>query len=72
MHAHWQEYTSAAERMQEELQTQFDLGFKAVGGTITPIDQLGEPALCEGCGVNAADPPSRLCPGCKTYQEHQL
>lgn len=29
------------------------------------------PLLCEGCGCNRADPPSKLCPGCQAYQEHQ-
>ena len=29
------------------------------------------PPLCEGCGVNRADPPSKLCPGCQAYQEPQ-
>lgn len=27
--------------------------------------------LCEGCGINRFDPPSKLCPGCQAYQEHQ-
>lgn len=40
MHAHWQEYTSAAERILEEFQAKFDLGFKAAGGTITPVENL--------------------------------
>ena len=31
----------------------------------------GKPMLCEDCGKNYADPPSRLCPGCAAYQEHQ-
>jgi ribosomal protein L32 len=26
---------------------------------------------CEECGKNYADPPSRLCPGCEAYREHQ-
>jgi hypothetical protein len=26
---------------------------------------------CEECGKNYADHPSRLCPGCEAYQEHQ-
>ena len=26
--------------------------------------------LCESCCENAADPPSKLCPGCEAYQEH--
>lgn len=26
---------------------------------------------CDDCGKNWADPPSRLCPGCQAYQEHQ-
>ena len=26
---------------------------------------------CDGCGVNWADPPSALCPGCEAYCEHQ-
>lgn len=27
--------------------------------------------ICESCGVNRSDPPSKLCPGCQAYQEHQ-
>ena len=26
---------------------------------------------CDDCGVNQADPPSKLCPGCEAYKEHQ-
>jgi hypothetical protein len=26
---------------------------------------------CIECGTNFADPPSRLCPGCEAYWEHQ-
>lgn len=26
---------------------------------------------CNGCETNWADPPSRLCPGCQAYREHQ-
>jgi hypothetical protein len=29
------------------------------------------PPICEECGVNRSDPPSKLCPGCQAYQEHQ-
>jgi hypothetical protein len=29
------------------------------------------PMKCEGCLQNWADPPSRLCPGCEAYSEHQ-
>lgn len=29
------------------------------------------PPICESCGTNRSDPPSRLCPGCQAYQEHQ-
>jgi rubrerythrin len=28
-------------------------------------------AKCDDCGINYADPPSKLCPGCQAYQEHQ-
>lgn len=27
--------------------------------------------LCSGCGVNYADAPGDLCPGCDAYREHQ-
>ena len=30
-----------------------------------------KPKLCEECYVNYADPPSKLCPGCQAYKEHQ-
>jgi hypothetical protein len=26
---------------------------------------------CEECGTHWADPPSKLCPGCQAYREHQ-
>lgn len=26
---------------------------------------------CEGCDTNMADPPSKLCPGCQAYRDHQ-
>ena len=29
------------------------------------------PRLCEDCDIYWADPPSRLCPGCQAYREHQ-
>lgn len=29
------------------------------------------PPMCDGCGLNRADPPSKLCPGCQAYREHQ-
>lgn len=30
-----------------------------------------ERMICEECGVNLRDPPSKLCPGCQAYKEHQ-
>jgi rubrerythrin len=33
--------------------------------------RLREPLLCASCGKFQRDPPSRLCPGCEAYQEHQ-
>ena len=27
--------------------------------------------MCEECGKNPADLPSRICPGCQAYREHQ-
>ena len=51
--------------------------------TINIEDQLAEdralhtapkakecPPMCDGCGVNPSDPPSRLCPGCDAYRDH--
>lgn len=29
------------------------------------------PPPCEECGARPSDPPSRLCPGCEAYREHQ-
>jgi hypothetical protein len=29
------------------------------------------PPICEGCGKDRADPPSKLCHGCQAYREHQ-
>jgi hypothetical protein len=28
------------------------------------------PPRCESCGINPADPPSKLCVGCQAYREH--
>lgn len=36
----------------------------------TAFEQL-VPERCEGCGINYADPPSKLCPGCQAYRDHQ-
>lgn len=30
-----------------------------------------KPKKCDKCGINLADPPSKLCPGCEAYKEHQ-
>lgn len=27
--------------------------------------------LCDGCGKNYADYPSKLCPGCEAFKQHQ-
>jgi hypothetical protein len=31
----------------------------------------GGPVMCEECGIYPADQPSKLCPGCEAYREHQ-
>lgn len=33
--------------------------------------KTGMPDKCIDCGENYADPPSKLCPGCQAYREHQ-
>jgi len=33
--------------------------------------KLSRSPLCEDCGKNRSDPPSKLCPGCQAYCEHQ-
>jgi hypothetical protein len=45
-----------------------DSGYKIVGRSVARLERCA--ILCEGCGVNYADPPSKLCPGCQAYQEH--
>lgn len=30
-----------------------------------------EPPLCIDCGKDYSDPPSKRCPGCEAYMEHQ-
>ena len=37
------------------------------GYKVTPIKRV----RCEGCDINFADPPSKLCPGCQAYRDHQ-
>lgn len=36
-----------------------------------PGCSYSSPLRCESCDQNYADPPSKLCPGCQAYQEHQ-
>jgi len=38
---------------------------------LTQTTKTKRPKKCEGCGKNYADPPSKLCPGCQAYKEHQ-
>lgn len=35
------------------------------------IDGTRRPKKCDECGINYADPPSKICPGCEAYREHQ-
>lgn len=30
-----------------------------------------KPPKCAECGIYRADPPSKVCPGCEAYREHQ-
>jgi len=34
------------------------------------VGRIRRPRLCEECGQNPADIPSRLCVGCDAYREH--
>lgn len=34
-------------------------------------EEMARRKRCEGCGVNWADPPSKLCSGCQAYRDHQ-
>lgn len=48
--------------------------FEELGNRLATLDALGwvgAPPLCEGCLKHLADLPSKLCPGCQAYQEHQ-
>ena len=36
-----------------------------------PQDCDGRPGLCKDCGRYPSDPPSKLCPACEAYREHQ-
>lgn len=40
-------------------------------GRVTCEMAKNAPVYCEECLDNIADPPSRLCPGCEAYKEHQ-
>lgn len=37
---------------------------------ISRQDAVGMPPMCESCGTNRSDPPSKLCAGCQAYMEH--
>jgi hypothetical protein len=32
--------------------------------------RVRKPRLCEECGKNPADTPSKICVGCQAYREH--
>jgi len=37
-----------------------------------PLEQKFKmPPVCDGCGKGYADQPSKLCPGCQAYRDHQ-
>ena len=36
-----------------------------------PLRAKDKLVMCEDCGERPADLPSRLCPGCEAYREHQ-
>lgn len=52
---YWKETNYGAKPVSTELATEI-------------YQALGE--VCEACGKNAADPPSKLCPGCEAYKDH--
>jgi hypothetical protein len=35
------------------------------------LKRVEKPKPCVECQVNLADLPSKLCPGCQAYKEHQ-
>lgn len=55
-----------------------ELRYRVWAGSPLPRDVRPAPAKprevrirpCEDCGRFAADPPSKLCPGCEAYREH--
>lgn len=38
---------------------------------VSPATGGDEIVLCEDCGIYPADLPSKHCPGCEAYKEHQ-
>jgi rubrerythrin len=44
---------------------------RQIAGERTLADCEMRPPVCIECGVNRADPPSKMCPGCQAYREHQ-
>jgi hypothetical protein len=38
-------------------------------GTFVPVERA-LPPMCDDCGVNRSDPPSKLCAGCEAYRDH--
>ena len=43
---------------------------KKGGGCVTVFDSR-KPPICDECGIHLSDPPSKLCPGCEAYKDHQ-
>jgi hypothetical protein len=53
-------------------------GFGPMKGIVTggpdltfSVTQTNKPVKCSECDTDWADPPSKLCPGCQAYREHQ-
>jgi rubrerythrin len=52
--------------------TEGQMGYRTTRRQMKNLDKKPQyPMLCEECGKNYADPPSRVCPGCEAYREHQ-
>ncbi len=53
-------YTADLERIRRRAAWRMDL-----------LNRPTYPELCVECEISLADPPSKLCPGCQAYAEHQ-
>ena len=54
----------------DECKPEYGGNDQAIAAKVEAKMREKEPKMCDECGEEYADPPSKLCPGCEAYREH--